>query len=47
MGVSLAFGVVFATSITLILVPACYLILDDALGRLRGERGQPAVVSAP
>ena len=32
MAVSLAFGVVFATFITLILVPTAYLILDD-LGR--------------
>jgi hypothetical protein len=29
MAVSLAFGVVFATFITLILVPTAYLILDD------------------
>ena len=29
MAVSLAFGVLFATSITLILVPIEYLILDD------------------
>jgi len=47
MGVSLAFGVVFATSITLLLVPAYYLILEDGLGMLRGERRQPAAVSAP
>lgn len=47
MGVSLAFGVVFATSITLFLVPAYCLILDDGLGLLRGERRQPAAVSAP
>jgi multidrug efflux pump subunit AcrB len=47
MGVSLAFGVVFATSITLFLVPAYYLILEDGLRMLRGERRQPAAVSAP
>ena len=29
MAISLAFGVVFATFITLILVPTSYLILDD------------------
>ena len=46
MGVSLAFGVVFATSITLLLVPAYYLILDDGLRMLRGERRQPAAVAA-
>ena len=29
MGVSLGFGVIFATVITLILVPSMYLILED------------------
>jgi len=29
MGISLAWGVLFATFITLILVPICYLILED------------------
>ena len=47
MGVSLAFGVVFATAITLLLVPAYYLILEDGLRMLRGERRQPAAVAAP
>ena len=46
MAVSLAFGVVFATFITLILVPTSYLILDDlerGMGRLFGssETEQP------
>ena len=43
MAVSLAFGVLFATFVTLILVPACYLILHDlqqAAGRIFG-RAQP------
>jgi multidrug efflux pump subunit AcrB len=31
MGVSLAFGVLFATVITLILVPTSYMILEDFL----------------
>ena len=35
MAVSLAFGVIFATFITLILVPISYLILDDARRMLR------------
>ncbi len=35
MAVSLGFGVLFATAITLLLVPAYYLILDDAIGALR------------
>ena len=29
MAVSLAFGIVFATLITLVLIPALYVILDD------------------
>jgi multidrug efflux pump subunit AcrB len=37
MAISLAFGVIFATAITLVLVPAAYLILEDALAWLRGE----------
>ena len=44
MAVSLAFGVIFATFITLILVPVSYLILDDVqrtLRRLFGS-GEPA-----
>jgi multidrug efflux pump subunit AcrB len=42
MAVSLGFGVIVATVITLILVPAYYVILGDAatlLQRLRGHRG--------
>jgi multidrug efflux pump subunit AcrB len=38
MGISLAFGVVFATAITLLLVPCGYLILDDLGGPLRRRR---------
>jgi multidrug efflux pump subunit AcrB len=37
MAVTLAFGVVFATAVTLILVPVLYLIAED-LGNLRGAR---------
>jgi len=41
MAVSLAFGIVFATVITLLLVPCLYMILDD-LGRWsRGRWWQP------
>ena len=50
MAVSLAFGVVFATFITLILVPASYLILDDmARGaqRLFGREPEPAPAPTP
>jgi len=39
MAISLAFGVLFATVITLILVPSCYLILEDLSAIIRfGER---------
>ena len=36
MGVSLAFGVLFATLITLVLVPCLYLVLDDFVRTMRG-----------
>ncbi len=39
MAISLGFGILFATAITLILVPCLYMIIEDAkaaLGRLRG-----------
>ena len=39
MAVSLGFGILFATTITLILVPSIYLILDDVLNSLRRLRG--------
>ena len=48
MAISLAFGVLFATFITLILVPSLYAILEDfrrALGRLLG--GRPEETEAP
>jgi multidrug efflux pump subunit AcrB len=41
MAVSLAFGVVFSTAVTLLIVPSLYLILEDIKelpGRLRGHR---------
>ncbi|MGI9287051.1 MAG: efflux RND transporter permease subunit, partial [Pseudomonadales bacterium] len=37
MAISLAFGVLFATAVTLLLVPCLYLILDDAVHALHGE----------
>ncbi|MDH3628769.1 MAG: efflux RND transporter permease subunit [Acidobacteriota bacterium] len=39
MAVSVAFGVVFATLITLGLVPSCYLILEDIRGLFSSKRG--------
>jgi multidrug efflux pump subunit AcrB len=47
MAISLAFGVVFATFITLVLVPASYMVLEDVkrlLRRLIGRRGAPSGV---
>ena len=38
LAISLAFGVLFATVITLLLVPALYLILEDFLGWTRAVR---------
>jgi multidrug efflux pump subunit AcrB len=46
MAISLAFGIVFATVITLLLVPSLYMILDD-LDRwwtARSESGRPVPV---
>ncbi len=39
MAISLGFGVLFATVITLAMVPAFYLIIDD-LSRLMKRRGK-------
>ncbi|OUV17313.1 MAG: hypothetical protein CBC46_02635, partial [Verrucomicrobiaceae bacterium TMED86] len=38
MAVSLGFGILFATAITLILVPSIYLMLDDVINLFRGNR---------
>jgi len=42
MGVSLAFGVLFATLVTLIVVPCLYLVLDDARRAFRWLYGRDA-----
>jgi len=41
MAVSLAFGVLFATLVTLLVVPAGYLILDDLAAKFRGLKPKP------
>jgi multidrug efflux pump subunit AcrB len=46
MGISLGFGVIFATLITLILVPASYLILDDLVGLVWRQRSSRNAVGA-
>jgi multidrug efflux pump subunit AcrB len=38
MAISLAFGILFATVITLLLVPALYLILNDLKNVFKGRR---------
>ena len=45
MATSLGFGVLFAASISLFLVPASYIMLDDLKGLFR--RGAPPAVAAP
>ena len=39
MALSLAFGIMFATAITLLLVPSLYLLVDDVKAFFRGESG--------
>jgi multidrug efflux pump subunit AcrB len=49
MAVSLAFGVIFATSITLMLVPIGYLIIEDftaLFARIFGRREEPVIEPA-
>ncbi len=43
MAISLAFGVLFATFISLVLVPSLYAILEDARGLVTGSAGAAAV----
>lgn len=47
MAVSLAFGVVFATAITLLLVPAYYLILEDLHHQMKGVASLPVSLPEP
>jgi multidrug efflux pump subunit AcrB len=48
LAVSLGFGVVFATAITLILIPALYMILDDFLSLFNdADETSDTVRSAP
>jgi multidrug efflux pump subunit AcrB len=45
MAISLAFGILFATIITLLLVPALYIILDDIKGLFRSKKAPIAASS--
>ncbi len=50
MAVSLAFGVIFATFITLVLLPSGYRIMEDIKrlpGRLRGQRTEDEAADRP
>jgi multidrug efflux pump subunit AcrB len=38
MAVSLGFGILFATFITLLLIPSIYLILEDVLSLFKKEK---------
>ena len=44
MAISLAFGVLFATVITLVLVPCAYLILEDLADLRTGEHAPAEAV---
>ena len=39
MAISLGFGIVFATSIILVIVPNLYMILEDVANKLKGNKG--------
>jgi multidrug efflux pump subunit AcrB len=43
LAVSLGFGVVFSTAVTLVLIPALYVILDDFLTFIRNESDETTV----
>ena len=46
MAISLGFGIVFATSIILVLVPCLYLVLED-LGKLvAGDRAEDGAAAS-
>jgi len=47
MAISLAFGVIFATLVTLVLVPVGYLILEDLTGLARWALGRTRVQPEP
>ena len=47
MAISIAFGVVFSSFITLFLVPCSYLVLEDGLRLLGSGRPEGALASAP
>jgi len=46
MAISLAFGVLFATIVTLILIPSLYLIIEDIKGLLKRKKKQPQLAES-
>ena len=50
MAVSLSFGVLFATIVTLVFIPSLYMIIEDIRGvftRRKGKKGNSDAVTAP
>jgi len=47
MAISLAFGVIFSTFITLILVPAGYIIMDDLKGLFSAQHDLDSLAMEP
>jgi len=47
MAVSLGFGVMFATGITLLIVPSLYMAVEDVRNVVRWYRGEPLVSTEP
>ena len=45
MAISLGFGVLFATGITLLLIPSLYMILEDVLRHLPTRQRDPEPVA--
>ena len=46
MAISLGFGIVFATAVTLVLVPCLYLVVEDLVELVRRERVEVVEASA-
>jgi multidrug efflux pump subunit AcrB len=47
MAISISFGLLLATALTLLYVPALYMIVEDAVGYFRKERAGPAEEQEP
>jgi multidrug efflux pump subunit AcrB len=47
MAISLAYGVLFSTAVTLVLMPSAYLIVEDIVALLRRHEPDPAGSTPP